>query len=147
VIDYDFGPDFNDSDGIGVMSHLPPTIKRVLPMKAPVVDRDGNELGGVPVVLREVPLGTYLGWNITASGFHAGKPCNYAGGFVPFATTREERLANGDTRLSLQERYGDHIGFVNAVRTAVYKVQAAGFLLPEDGERIIREASESDILR
>ncbi len=147
VIDYDFGPDFNYSDGTGVMGLLPPTIKRVLPMKAPVVDSDGNELGGVPVVLREVPLGTYLGWNITASGFHAGKPCNYAGGFVPFATTREERLATGDTRLSLEERYGDHTGFVNAVRNAVYMVQASGFLLPEDGDRILREAQESDILR
>ena len=102
---------------------------------------------GVPVVLHEAPLGTYLGWNITASGFHAGKPCNYAGGFVPFATTREERLANGDTRLSLEERYGNHAGFVNAVRTAVYKVQSSGFLLPEDGEEIVRQAMESDILR
>lgn len=147
VIDYDFGPDFNYSDGTGVMSRLPPSIKRVIPMKAPVVDADGNERGGVPIVLMEAPLGTYLGWNITAGGFHDGKPCNYAGGFVPFAETREERLANGDTRVSLEERYGNRAGFLNAVRTAVYKVQASGFLLPEDGERIIQQASESDILR
>ena len=45
----------------------------------PRVDADGNELGGVPVVLRDAPLGTYLGWNIVASGFHQGKICNYAG--------------------------------------------------------------------
>src|SRR5437870_10436247 len=32
----------------------------------PRVDADGNELGGVPTVLRDAPLGTYLGWNITA---------------------------------------------------------------------------------
>ncbi len=37
-------------------------------MKVPRVDRDGNEFGGVPTVLRDAPLGTYLGWNITAAG-------------------------------------------------------------------------------
>jgi len=31
----------------------------------PAVDADGNEMGGVPLVLRDAPLGTYLGWNIT----------------------------------------------------------------------------------
>jgi hypothetical protein len=36
-------------------------------MKVPKVDADGNEQGGVPVVLRDAPLGTYLGWNITAA--------------------------------------------------------------------------------
>ena len=35
-------------------------------MMVPRVDADGNELGGVPTVLRDAPLGTYLGWNITA---------------------------------------------------------------------------------
>ena len=35
-------------------------------MLVPAVDADGNELGGVPTVLRDAPLGTYLGWNITA---------------------------------------------------------------------------------
>ena len=62
-------------------------------MKVPRVDADGNELGGVPVVLRDAPLGTYLGWNIVAEGFHKGKICNYAGGMIPFAQTRAERLA------------------------------------------------------
>jgi len=52
---------------------VPPTIKRVIKMKVPRVDADGNEMGGVPVVLRDAPLGTYLGWNIVATGFHRGK--------------------------------------------------------------------------
>ena len=67
-------------------------------MRVPRVDADGNELGGVPTVLRDAPLGTYLGWNITASGFHAAQVCNYVGGMVPFARTREERTAKGDPR-------------------------------------------------
>ena len=93
--DYDWGPDFNYVDGSGVASRMPPAVKHVIKMKVVRVDSDGNELGGVPVVLRDAPLGTYLGWNIVADGFFKGQICNYAGGMIPFATTRAERLANG----------------------------------------------------
>ena len=37
---------------------------------------------------------------------------------VPFARTQAERMASGDPRLSLEERYGDHEGYVNAVARA-----------------------------
>ena len=107
---------------------MPPKIKKVIRMLVPRVDADGNELGGVPVVLRDAPLGTYLGWNITIDGFHKGKICNYAGGMIPFAKTQAERLVSGDPRLSLQERYGDHAGYVAAVRAAAANAVAQGFL-------------------
>ena len=58
VLVYDWGPTFDPRDGTGVPSNLPPPIKRVIAMKVPKVDRDGNELGGVPTVLRDAPLGT-----------------------------------------------------------------------------------------
>jgi hypothetical protein len=104
VLDYDWGPQFNPSDGSGVRTNIPPAIKHVIAMKVPRVDADGNEMGGVPVVLREAPLGTYLGWNVVSAGFHQGKLCNYAGGMIPFAKTKAERLAAKDPRLSLEER-------------------------------------------
>jgi Alpha/beta hydrolase domain len=150
VIDYDWGPEFNPTDGSGVASHAPPPIRQVLPMFAPKVDADGNELGGVPVVLLDAPLGTYLGWNITAPGarpFHAGQICNYMGGMLPFARTEQERRAQNDPRLSLQERYGNHEGYVQAVRKAVARAQSAGFLLPDDGQALIRAAQDSRVLR
>jgi Alpha/beta hydrolase domain len=100
----------------------------------------------VPVVLLQAPLGTYLGWNITATGFHKGKVCNYEGGWIPFAKTRAERLANGDPRLSLQERYGDHAGYVAAVKAAAASVVARGFLLQEDADSLIAEAEASNVL-
>lgn len=150
VIDYDWGPGFNAADGSGVASNAPPPIRQVLPMLAPRVDADGNELGGVPVVLLDAPLGTYLGWNITAGGarpFHAGQICNYVGGMLPFARTAQERQAAGDPRLSLEERYGNHAGYVAAVRKAADKAQAQGFLLPADATRLIRSAEDSKVLR
>ena len=150
VHDLDWGPGFNAVDGSGVPSLAPPRIKQVLPMLAPKVDADGNELGGVPVVLHDAPLGTYLGWNITAGGerpFHAGQICNYVGGMLPFARSQAEREAANDPRPSLQERYGDHDGYVAAVRKAAARAQAEGFLLDADAAALIRAAQDSAVLR
>ena len=147
VLDYDFGPGFNAADGSGVPSQMPPAIRHVVAMKAPRVDEDGNELGGVPVVLRDAPLGSYLGWNITAAGFHQGQDCNYAGGMIPFAKTRAERTASGDPRRSLEERYGDHAGYVKAVQIAATHAAAQGFLLDHDAKALVAAAEASDVLR
>ena len=150
VLDYDWGPDFKAVDGSGIASHAPPPIRQVLAMHAPTVDADGNERGGVPVPLLDAPLGTYLGWNITAGGarpFHQGQICNYVGGMLPFARTAAERQASGDPRPSLVERYGDHAGYVAAVRKATERALAAGFLLPDDAAKLVRQASESKVLQ
>ena len=147
LLDYDWGPDFNYVDGSGVASKIPPPIKHVISEKVPRVDADGNELGGVPVVLRDAPLGTYLGWNITAAGFHQGKNCNYAGGMIPFAKTKAERLANGDPRLSLEERYKTHAGYVEAVKAAAARAVAQGFLLQPDADSLIKQAAASEVLK
>lgn len=150
VHDYDWGPDFRAIDGTGIASLAPPRIRQVLKMLAPKVNADGNELGGVPVVLADAPLGTYLGWNITADGdkpFHKDQICNYVGGMVPFARNAQERAATRDSRLSLQERYGSHEGYVGAVTRAAEKAQKEGFLLADDAAALIKSATESAVLR
>jgi hypothetical protein len=147
LIDYDWGPAFNRTDGSGVPSKIPPTIRRTFSMKAPRVDADGNELGGVPLVLHDAPLGTYVGWNITASGFFAGRSCSYSAGMIPFAKTRAERVERGDPRLSLEERYKDHEGYVLAVRKAAANAVTQGFLLQADADALIAGAAASDVLR
>ena len=114
------------------------------------MNADGNEVGGVPVVLHDAPLGTYLGWNITAGGarpFHEGQICNYVGGMIPFAKTKAERDVSGDTRLSLVERYRDHDGYVAAVRSAATKAVAQSFLLQADADLLIKQADASEVLR
>ena len=146
VLDYNWGPEFNPSDGSGVPTNIPPSIRQVIAMRAPRVDADGNEVGGVPVVLRGAPLGTYLGWNITAEGFHRDQICNYAGGMIPFARTQAERLASGDPRLSLEERYGSHEGYVAAVHAAAANAVGRGFLLQVDADALEAQAAASDVL-
>jgi len=145
--DYDFGPTFDARDVSGVTSLQPPRVRGIVAQLVPRVDSDGNETAGVPSVQLQVPLGTYLGWNETSSGFDAGRGCGFVGGFVPFARTRAERQAMGDPRPSLEERYGDHAGFVARVREAVKGRAEAGWLLPDDAGRLVEEAGRSDVLR
>ncbi len=150
TFDYDWGPAFNANDGSGVPTKIPPPIKQVINMKVPRVNADGNEIGGVPVVLHDAPLGTYLGWNITAGGarpFHEGQICNYVGGMVPFAKTKADRVAASDTRLSLEERYVNHAGYVATVRKAAANAVTQGFLLQTDADALIAQADASNVLR
>lgn len=150
VFDYDWGPQFNALDASGIPSNAPPKIKQILKMYAPKVDQDGNELGGVPVALLDAPLGTYLGWNITAGGdkpFHKDQICDYVGGMIPFARTAAERTADQDPRLSLQERYADHAGYVAAVKKATERAMKEGFLLTEDADKLVAQAQASAVLK
>jgi hypothetical protein len=156
VLDYDWGPNFQPSDATGVPTLFPPPIKRVIKMLVPRVNADGNEVGGVPLVLNDAPLGTYLGWNITDGRtsppltqyrpFHGGQLCDYVGGMIPFAKTKAEREASGDARLSLEERYTDHAGYVEAVRQAAANAVALGFLLPPAANAIVAQAEASSVL-
>jgi hypothetical protein len=66
---------------------------------------------------------------------------------VPFAKTRAERFASGDPRPSLEERYGDHAGYVAAVKKATAKVMAEGFLLQRDADAMVKQAEGSRVLR
>jgi len=147
LLDYDYGPGFNYPDLSGVITQQPPNIRRAIPSLVPRVDADGNELGdGVPSVQHLVPLGTYLGWNVLAKGYGAGADCGFAGGFIPFAVTKAERLAKGDPRLSLEERYGSHAGFVAKVKAVAEQRVLQGWLLPDDAAKLVAEAEASGVL-
>ncbi|HEX4382092.1 MAG TPA: alpha/beta hydrolase domain-containing protein, partial [Myxococcales bacterium] len=170
VFQYQWGPFFDETDATGVPTDEPPNIEKVIKMKIPRVDGDGNEVGGVPTVLRDAPLATYLGWNLTPTGFHEGQVCNYVGGMVPFAVTKAQRTgpqanvrfhisANGqggkwsdstavahDPRPSLEERYGTHAGYVSAVTASANAIASKGYLLAEDATALIAQAQASDVL-
>jgi hypothetical protein len=146
VLDYDFGAGFNYDDLSGVIALEPPRITRAIPMLVPRVNADGNETSGVPSVLHQAPLGTYLGWNVEGAGFFKGQICGFVGGYVPFARTRAERLASGDSRLSLEERYGTQEGYMCAVRRAAESLVADRFLLKADADRIVAVASAAPVL-
>ena len=66
---------------------------------------------------------------------------------IPFAKTKAERLANEDPRLSLEERYSTHAGYVTAVQAAARKAVVEGFLLETDEKALVAAAQASDVLK
>jgi hypothetical protein len=135
----DYGPDF----AIGIIGNVLPEItKDAYPVLIPQVDADGNEIAGVRLPDISVPMATATGWAVRAPGADAaGELCGLDGSLLPFAKTKAERAATGDARLSLQERYADKSDYVAKVRAAAARLEADGFLLHEDAERIGAKAA------
>lgn len=106
----------------------------------PQVDADGNEMGGIRSVTVQAPLGTYTGWGLRRAGFGEGDLCNLQGQFIPFAKTAADRLANGDPRPSIQERYGSFYSYYYAALSATNQLVLQGFLLAEDAPRVFNGA-------
>ena len=104
------------------------------------VDADGNDVGGVRSLFLRAPIGTYTGWNLYRKDLFGNGLCNLQGSFIPFAATRAERLAAGDPRLSLEERYPDKQTYVSAVEAAARDLVAARLLLPPDAEMLVAKA-------
>jgi hypothetical protein len=67
------------------------------------------------------------------------------GSFIPFARSKDERVASSDPRLSLQERYVTHSRYVELVREASERLVAERLLLQEDAEAFIKLAEERDL--
>jgi len=141
----DFGPLFGRLGG--VLTLQPPISGPGYLQFVPMPDQDGLDIAGVRPLQIRVPLGTNTGWNVRNPSFRAPNLCSLSGTHVPFAQTKEERLASGDPRASLQERYGSHGGFVNAVRSATRQLVYERFMLQEDANTLINVAQASDILR
>jgi hypothetical protein len=157
---YDFGPGENYDQESGIPTIQPPIINAVLPAYAARVNADGNEnVTGMRTVLGEAPLGTYVGWNLATTGWYGPNASNgpgsvgqvfagagNSGGYWPFWDTRANRLAAGDPRPSLEERYGTHDGYVCVVTRAVNVAVQQRFLLPSEAPTLIANAAASNVL-
>ena len=58
---------------------------------------------------------------------------------------REERIANGDQRLSFEERYADHAAYVSAVARAAEALRADRLLLYEDVAAYVAAAQAAQV--
>ena len=145
---YDFGPGVNYEEQTGVATIQPPSVKQVLTPYVPRVNADGNDnVGSVPSILFEAPLGTYVGWNIIPPPSpYAGQQDSLSGGFWPFPDTVAARQAANDPRPSLEERYGSHAGYVCVVTAAANRQIEQGFLLASDANTLVGFASASNVL-
>ena len=140
-----FGPLFGSNGG--VLSLQPPLLGPRYRQYVPRSDHDGLNIAGVRPMQVRVPLGTSSGWNIRKPEHRAPNLCGLTGSYFAFATTKAERRASGDPRLSLEERYGDHRGFVKAVEKAAKELVRERFLLQQDADAFVAAAEASTILQ
>lgn len=75
-------------------------------------------------------------------GGNPGEPCYLDGMVMPFAPTAAARETARDSRPSLAERYKDKAQYLARVREAAKQLQARGFLLEEDIERVVARADK-----
>jgi hypothetical protein len=138
VIRLDFGP----NTGRGVATTLPPVEGSPYPRFVPAVDRDGNEMSGIRLPDLAVPLATYTGWNLRHPQMGAPERLlGLLGSTIPLPTTRGERAATGDPRPSIEERYPSKAGYLEQVRQEAQRLVDAGYLLAEDLEIVVGQAS------
>ncbi len=137
----DFGP--------GVPANYPPGVigRPNYVNFVSAVDRDGNEVAGVRLPSVAAPVATTTGWALRRAEFGGNDGCEAAGQHIPFMRTKADRLSVNDPRLSLEERYQTHAGYVRGVEKAVRELEARRFLLTKDIEPYIRAAEASNVLR
>jgi hypothetical protein len=116
-----FGPVYEDNPANGP----------IYPSFIPRTDSDGNDIAGVRLADVTVPLATYTGWALRA-GPQANDGCESSGQFIPFARTRAERVASGDPRPSVEERYRSLDEYTRQVGQALDKMIDQRLLLCED---------------
>ena len=114
-------------------STLPPTPGPTYGNRVSAVDEDGNERAGIAVPELTVPLATHTGWNLRhpESG-GVDQLLYFAGSTLPFARTRAERVAAGDPRPAIAERYVSREDYLARVQKAAEALVTAGYLLEED---------------
>ena len=144
--DYNWSPPFSLDNGI--ISNYPPEVveRPSYPIFVSKVDEDGNELAGIRLPEVAAPVATTTGWALRRTGFSEGEGGELDGQHIPFKTTKAERTAAHDPRLSLEERYKHQGGYVTEVTRAAKKLEAQRFLLPADVQRYIKKARVSEVL-
>lgn len=135
----DLGPDF---DRTGIASRQPPVFGRHYGALVPQVDEAGNDRAGLFAPEVQVPVGSFLGWNLRRES--AGAPQGLArlyGSLIPFAPTADARRASGDQRLSLAERYPSKDDYLARVNAAVQAQVRDRLLLVTDVPSVVGRAS------
>ena len=134
----DYGREYSTTR---VITIEPPQIGEPYRVLVPPVNSDGNDVAGIRLPEVAVPIGTYTGWNVTVPQLSELRYLSgLVGGFEPFARTKEQRLANGDARLSIAERYSGRQDFLDKVRRAADDLVRQRLLRVEDVPAVLQAA-------
>lgn len=134
----DFGPDWDR----GIVTFEPPHIGQPFVVRVPAVDVSGNDRAGIRLPEIAVPLATHTGWNYRHA--EIGAPDRLSGeygSYFPLAKTRAARMASGDSRQSLEERYTGKDDYLGKLTRAALELVDNRFLLAEDLPEILERAT------
>jgi hypothetical protein len=110
----------------------------IYPSFVPKTDADGNDIAGVRLPEVQVPFATYTGWALRAAP-QDNDGCEGSGQYILFPKTKADRLASGDPRLSIEERYGNVETYTSRLQTALDGLVRSGYLLPEDAKTALNK--------
>jgi hypothetical protein len=135
-----YGPNFYTT---GIATINPPAITPpyqdnrangpIYPSFVPKTDSDGNDIAGLRLPDVTVPLATYTGWALR-SGPQANDGCESSGQYIAFTRTAADRIAAGDPRPSIEERYPSFGQYHAAVKNAIDDLVKDRLMLCEDAD-------------
>jgi len=108
----------------------------IYPSYVPKTDSDGNDIAGIRLPELTVPLATYTGWGLR-SGVWANDGCEASGQYIPFKATKAARIAAGDPRPSVEERYHSYTQYRHKVVEAVDRLVRRRFMICDDTQDIV----------
>ena len=109
----------------------------------PRVDSNGNETTGILVPDVKVPLATYTGWNLRATGHAIGEACTSNGAAIPFAVDNASKSGGTDSRVSLADLYTGRTDYQSKVAAAANALVAQGYLLQLDATNVYAKNAAS----
>jgi hypothetical protein len=78
---------------------------------------------------------------VRRAGFSEGDACDLTGSYIPFAVTKAQRMQSGDSRPSLEERYGTLASYAALATTAAEQLLAQRLLLAADEAAAVESAT------
>ncbi len=141
----DFGPDPD------VPTKIPAEVGKPFPTLVPAVDKNGNELAGIPLPYISAPLATYTGWNLRHPDIGGADQVMSTGGAsggtlrgstIPFPATVEVRSSTGDPRQSVEELYPSKESYLEQVQQAARSLVDEDYLLAEDVPTVLEQAGQ-----
>jgi len=148
---FNYGPDFYQTF---IPTVNPPVITPpyednlangpIYPSYVPKTDTDGNDIAGIRLPELTVPLATYTGWGLR-SGIWANDGCEASGQYIPFAATKAARIASGDPRPSVEERYPSYPEYRHKVINAVDELVRRRFLICDDTQDIVNRLLQAGL--
>ncbi len=109
-------------------------------IRVPKVDANGNEIAGIRMPELAVPLATYAGWNLRASGHAMGESCSTSGAAIPFAVGPATR-APKDTRATLAQLYRGRADYQARFGAAADSLVARGYLTSLDAANVYKKGA------